>query len=73
MRPMKIGLVEWEDAQTLRKEEELPKSCPIMKSVGYIIKTKKYLLIISLLTPDDGGGLSTIIPLGVIKKIKWLK
>lgn len=69
----KIGIVYWEDAQTLRKEEDLPKVCPIMKSIGVIHKMKNYILVVSLVAPDDSCGVSTIIPKGCLKRIQWLK
>jgi hypothetical protein len=70
---LKLALVSWLDAQSIRKWEELPDKCPLMRSVGYLEKRKNYHLVISLLDPDNFGQVSTIIPNGCVQKVKYLK
>ena len=70
---LKPAIVYWEDAQTLRKED-LPEKCPIMQSIGFVERLKDYVLVITLLTPEQdlGNGCCTITPNGCVKKIRWL-
>jgi hypothetical protein len=69
---MRLAIVEWEDAQSVRKWEEMPTKCPIMRSVGYLSRGKNYHLVVSLLDPDNCGQVSTIIPNGCVKKVRRL-
>ena len=73
MEKLKIGVVYWQDAEVVRRDNP-PEKCPTMESMGRIKVFNDRVVVFHLITPDGdvSNMIHTTIPKGCIERIEYL-